>query len=363
MEALARRVSPKDDDRRRDILRVIQDAGRMALHGTLNMSSGQALLNRIAEAATGESLRQETIEGWLRSWLREKTGSRSGGTSVRYKGVVDSFLDSLPAAKRGMPLSTLGITEIQKFRDSLLDGGRTATTANLAVKVLRAPLNLAKRQGLIQSNPAEAVEMMTSDEGEKAVFAPAEIAALVRIAGPEWKGLILAGYYTGGRLGDLAKLKWSAVDLEGMTIMLTPQKTKRFKQCIQIPIHAELGRWLTEAVSRKGTKTDVFPSLCGKAAGGATGLSCQFKRLIENAGIVSRIIARKGEKGRSRSSHSFHSLRHSFNSAMANVGVSQELRQILTGQASKAVNDRYTHTQLETLRKAVESVPLIPGGP
>jgi hypothetical protein len=42
MEALARRISPNNDSRRRDILRVIQDAGRMALHGTLNMSSGQA---------------------------------------------------------------------------------------------------------------------------------------------------------------------------------------------------------------------------------------------------------------------------------------------------------------------------------
>jgi site-specific recombinase XerD len=58
---------------------------------------------------------------------------------------------------------------------------------------------------------------------------------------------------------------------------------------------------------------------------------------------------------------SFHSLRHSFNSAMANAGVSQELRQRLTGHASKAINDRYTHTELETLRKAVGTVPSLGG--
>jgi site-specific recombinase XerD len=42
---------------------------------------------------------------------------------------------------------------------------------------------------------------------------------------------------------------------------------------------------------------------------------------------------------------------------MANAGISQEVRQLLTGHASKAINDRYTHTELETLRKPVQSVP------
>ena len=83
----------------------------------------------------------------------------------------------------------------------------------------------------------------------------------------------------------------------------------------------------------------------------------RFKALMVKAGIKVAITAKAGEKGRARSSLSFHSLRHSFNSAMANAGVSQELRQLLTGHASKAINDRYTHTDLETLRKAVGSVP------
>jgi len=42
---------------------------------------------------------------------------------------------------------------------------------------------------------------------------------------------------------------------------------------------------------------------------------------------------------------------------MANAGVSQDLRQRLTGHAAKAINDRYTHTELDTLRNAVLLVP------
>ena len=54
--------------------------------------------------------------------------------------------------------------------------------------------------------------------------------------------------------------------------------------------------------------------------------------------------------GGTRSSLSFHSLSHSFNSALANAGVAQEVRQKLTGHASAAMNARYTHHEIETLR-------------
>ena len=69
---------------------------------------------------------------------------------------------------------------------------------------------------------------------------------------------------------------------------------------------------------------------------------------------------RLGTAGRNLSALSFHSLRHSFNSALANSGVSQELRQKLTGHASVEMNRLYTHTELETLRNAVVSLPRLP---
>jgi integrase len=100
--------------------------------------------------------------------------------------------------------------------------------------------------------------------------------------------------------------------------------------------------------------------MAGKTMAGRNGLSGQFRLLMSKAGIAGRTTERRGEKGRNRSSLTFHSLRHSFNSAMANAGVPQELRQRLTGHAAKAINDRYTHTQLETLRTAVGLVPGLP---
>ncbi len=60
---------------------------------------------------------------------------------------------------------------------------------------------------------------------------------------------------------------------------------------------------------------------------------------------------------RSRASLTFHSLRHSFNSAMANAGVSQEIRMKLTGHSSAEMNKGYTHHELEPLRAAIAVIP------
>ncbi|MBV8175222.1 MAG: tyrosine-type recombinase/integrase [Verrucomicrobia bacterium] len=68
----------------------------------------------------------------------------------------------------------------------------------------------------------------------------------------------------------------------------------------------------------------------------------------------------RGKEGRSVSLLSFHSLRHSFNSAMANAGVAPEIRQLLTGHASAEMNKVYTHHELETVRGAVESISRLP---
>ena len=65
----------------------------------------------------------------------------------------------------------------------------------------------------------------------------------------------------------------------------------------------------------------------GKYPGKAEGVDKLLKK-----GDWNRLqVEAKGKNGRKRSSLSFHSLRHSFNSAMANTGVTQEIRQRLTG--------------------------------
>lgn len=70
-----------------------------------------------------------------------------------------------------------------------------------------------------------------------------------------------------------------------------------------------------------------------------------------DAGMVKKVGVRQ------LSRRTFHALRHSFNSAMANAGVSQEVRMKLTGHKTESVNRGYTHHELEPLRAAVKKIP------
>ena len=57
------------------------------------------------------------------------------------------------------------------------------------------------------------------------------------------------------------------------------------------------------------------------------------------------------------SARSFHSLRHSFVTALAHANVPVELRQKLSGHASEAQNLHYTHPEFAALRAAIEKLP------
>lgn len=61
-------------------------------------------------------------------------------------------------------------------------------------------------------------------------------------------------------------------------------------------------------------------------------------------------------KGRRFFSLGFHSFRHTAISEQANQGVSQEIRMKLSGHKSK-VHERYTHHELEAMRKEIQKVP------
>lgn len=65
----------------------------------------------------------------------------------------------------------------------------------------------------------------------------------------------------------------------------------------------------------------------------------------------------QGSGSRQLSRRSFHALRHSCTSALANAGVAPELRMKLNGHSSEAVHRGYTHHQLATLRDAVTKLP------
>jgi integrase len=76
---------------------------------------------------------------------------------------------------------------------------------------------------------------------------------------------------------------------------------------------------------------------------------------VTRAGLDLQTVQGGGK--RQISKRTFHALRHSFTSALANAGFSPELRMKLTGHTTEAIHAGYTHHELQTLRKAVMKLP------
>ena len=56
-----------------------------------------------------------------------------------------------------------------------------------------------------------------------------------------------------------------------------------------------------------------------------------------------------------------HSLRHTFNSRLAEEGVSREVRAKVMGHASLSLQDRYTHLEPKAVSEAVAGLRLYQG--
>ena len=77
--------------------------------------------------------------------------------------------------------------------------------------------------------------------------------------------------------------------------------------------------------------------------------------IVRKAGLDLQTVQGGGVRKISR--RTFHALRHSFTSALANAGVAPEVRMKLTGHTTEAVHRGYTHHELQTLRAAVAKLP------
>lgn len=338
-------------------------AATLGRSGALTEATCRKVLGEILEITTGEQLHFKTAQAWFEEWVAGKKGATADKTIEKYEQVTRDFLKHLgPRAK--LTLAAITPQDVRSFRDALAKGGRSASTVNQIVrKVLATPFTAAMRLGYITVHPCAGIDALLDDsEGERDTFTPEQIRKLIEAAESDWKGAILCGYFTGLRLRDVAELKWEAVDFEAGVLRIKPRKARKNgkNKEILLPLHEEFTTWLKK--QRRGIgKAPIFPELCGKGTGGRNGLSGLFKAVMERAGIVARVVRSRKGAGRQTTSLSFHSLRHSFVSALANAGVAAEVRQKLSGHADDQSHARYTHHEMETLRTAMAKLPGIGG--
>src|SRR6266481_4466298 len=155
----------------------------------------------------------DTVKQFADDWLETKKAEIRSRSWDTYEKAIKKFLAFL-GNDAELDISLLTKAHITTFRNSVAQRV-SSTTVNYDLAVIKMMLKAARRDGLIQDDTGEFVNLVKRENAEsRRPFTLGDIKAILEVANGEWQSLIKFGLYTGQRLSDLVLLSWANVDLE-----------------------------------------------------------------------------------------------------------------------------------------------------
>lgn len=245
------------------------------------------------------------------------------------------MLRKLKARMGNYELRQINPLAIETFRRGLLEKGRAKSTTNRYLALLGKIMNLAIDWGLLSENPVRKVKFF-SEKGNlrERVLTSDEEGALLNCCPPYLLPIVLTALHTGMRRGEILGLRWNQVDLSKRIIRL--ENTKSGKPRL-IPVSSFLIEVLIEQKQKSGTSEYVFPN---------PGRRRPFQNIKRSLNFAAKKAGIQGLR--------FHDLRHTFASRLVDAGVDLIAVRELLGHHSVKMTERYTHSNAEQKRLAVE---------
>jgi hypothetical protein len=162
-------------------------SAREAGAGRFIESRARKVIADIYALANAETMPNSTTRSFFKSWLNRKALEADNSTHNRYSGVVTQFLDHIKH-KADVDIKKITPTDISTFRDDAAQK-LAAGTANLMLKILRSAFNTARREGLIDDNPAERVAVLKKKNDaniNRRPFTLKELKDILKVADKEW---------------------------------------------------------------------------------------------------------------------------------------------------------------------------------
>ena len=338
-----------------------EDAAREAGAGRFVESRARKVIADIYALANAETMPNSTTRSFLKTWLERKSLEADESTHDRYAGIVKQFLEHT-ARKADADIKKVTPTDIAGFRDVVAQK-LAVGTANLMLKILRSAFAVARREGLIDDNPAERVSVLKKNKKsntDRRPFTLAELKQIMEVANHEWKGMVLFGLYTGQRLGDIASLVRRNLDLEHEELKLNSDKTGRLQV---LPLTGPILKYIKELKLGANPNAPLFPDAFAivQRQGRTGNLSNQFHKILVAVGLAKKRSHHGTGKGRGASRElndvSFHSLRHTATTLLKAAGVSNAIAMEFVGHDSEEVSNTYTHIPTDILREAAKKLP------
>ena len=328
----------------------------------LTEAQARMIMSDIYQEVRGETLYHSTTRKFMDDWLANKKVETTAGTFKRYRNAKDKLIKFL-GDRAERDIAYIHKRDISALRDKTATE-LSASTANTDLKILRIAFAQAVVDGLRLDNPARAVKILKErrddDATERRPFTLAEVKRVLAVSPPEWRGLILAGFYTGQRLGDVASMTWRMIDVDTRMVSFHAHKTNRL---VKVPIAPALWRYLSRVPAHK-PGDPVFPNAHQErvnADGESRRLSAQFHALLLKSNLVEKRSKKNTGRGhsvkRKTSELTFHSLRHTTTTLLKRTGAPESVAMDIIGHESDTESAGYTHIDERSKRAAINRLP------
>ena len=234
----------------------------------------------------------------------------AAGTQRDYR----RYLNRLDKSVGERALEALDGAYVFALRDRLR---KTPGAANHAISVIRSLFRFAIARSIVKADPTQGVQKLRGGDGY-ARWSEADVAAFRASAGPAMRLAMELGLYTGQRLSDVIRLSWSNYD--GARFRLRQQKTGT---SLAIPVHPDL-KSILDGMPRSSIM--ILTTRTGRAFHPRV-FSRDFRDARIAAGLPNGL--------------SFHGLRHTAASRLAELGAGAPEIQSITGHKSLKLVEHY----------------------
>jgi site-specific recombinase XerD len=295
------------------------------------------------EVKTETATKKTSIK--LSSFIVEYKSYVKNTFSEKYlnKAVTPSF-NRLQAFLPDTPLEYITSKNIDQFISLVYANSKFA--ASLYHRTLKAAFNKAVIWNYIQENPFNKIKSPKVVKSFPVYLSEAElILVLNKTEDQLLKDIFITAFYTGMRLNEILNMKWNWIDFNQNIITVKNSedfKTKSKRERI-IPIHNKVISILKSysPIGKQSSNALVFYRKEGIKLNGEF-ISKQFKKAVRSADLNENIH--------------FHSLRHSFASALVQRNVSLYAVKELLGHENIKTTQIYSHLQKDNLCQAVNLI-------
>jgi integrase len=218
-------------------------------------------------------------------------------------------------------------------------------SASLYYRTLKAAFNKALVWNYIEANPFNKIKSPKVPQSFPIFISESELIEILNNTEMQlMKNIFTIAFYTGMRLGELLNMKWNWIDFTQniITIKNSAEFNSKNKRERIIPIHQKV-KIVLQTLYQLGKDQDNF-------------IFSRNDRLKLNEDFVSKQFKKAVRAAKLNDKIHFHSLRHSFASALVQRGISLYAVKELLGHGNIKTTQVYSHLQKDNLMEAVSSL-------